>query len=276
MPVQQLRLYDILVDVIPGITSLILILFLLPKKVVNFVLTLPVGLASAVVLLVVGFVLGRIFHYLSGKASDYIAIPVYRLIFLLQDDSNPRGKKWHHFLMNLQSQHRSIMIYLRKCLPVEVEENFLDPVIMDAQDAEPVIDGEVYQINREVAKKLATTFYQEKELEPRPQVVRRYGFSSLYGKRTLYQRYNMLTTFFRNISFIFWTFSVIMFIQLVLVELGISIGASSYWLLIGHESIISIGILFLGVIFSRQLYEFSQKRNRHFIFDYLQYLEKES
>lgn len=67
MPIQQLDLYDIIVDVIPGIVLGVLILpLLLPYDIGDSGISVPTGAAMVVVLTTLGYVLGRIIHGVSS------------------------------------------------------------------------------------------------------------------------------------------------------------------------------------------------------------------
>lgn len=277
MPIQQLRLYDLLVDIIPGTISLILLAELMPHAFVAYLYSLPVGLASGVILIALGFIAGRIIHYISGKVSNFSFPIIYIIIIPMKEYENRERYDSPHqkILIWILKRVQFLFIEVRKSLPIEVKEERVDIWLKKGESAEPIINGESQQINPEVIQELNNEFYSRYGFQKNsPEVVRSFGYSALFGKQALYQRYNMLTTFFRNISFIFWVFSIITALQLVLPMLNIYIGdGNSYWLSFRYADLVPPFSLLLAVIFSRQLYETSQKRNWHLIVDYLREIE---
>lgn len=70
MPVQQLRLYDTVVDLIPGLLFLILFLGALPINPGDLTAIAQLGLGSGLIVLLVAFAFGRIIHTVA--AHSYI------------------------------------------------------------------------------------------------------------------------------------------------------------------------------------------------------------
>lgn len=67
MPVQQLRIYDIIVDLLPGLTLTVLLIPLLPIT-LDIIGNSQIGLGAGLILLLLAYVLGRFLHTIAAHS----------------------------------------------------------------------------------------------------------------------------------------------------------------------------------------------------------------
>ncbi|MFD1585499.1 hypothetical protein ACFR9U_00775 [Halorientalis brevis] len=133
-------------------------------------------------------------------------------------------------------------------------------------------------IKEEIESKVDLDIYQTSLPNGKPDFnwVRYLGYSKLFGEQTLYGRYNILTTFSRNISFSLWAPFFIFSLVNILAILTTYTPTMRWtdWTLEQRYLLTSL-LLFLAVTFSAQVSRFSKFRNRHFVIDFHEKLKSE-
>lgn len=195
MPIQQLRIYDLLVDVIPGIIAIYLAGLVIPDNALPFAIPSATGLKSTFLLLGAGYFAGRLIHSFSASTSDIVDsfIPVVR--HPVQD----------HSIRN------QILYELRKTLPIEDDEDVIDEMFdsgwAPSKVGGPTLTSKYPYVDYGIIQRVKDIIDEEYDFDPRTaesRSVRDFAYSKLYGKQTLYARYNIIVTFFRNITVLFW------------------------------------------------------------------------
>lgn len=255
MAIQQLRLYDVLVDIVPGVLSLFLLEAILGTGVFELLGRSSSGVQSAVILIVLGFITGRVLHYLSGEVSKVVA----RNLFMLKISQLEDGYA-----------HRGLGI-LKKMVPVEDREEVIK-WSLDYYPPEPDWYPQLAfpEYNKTIVRELdreLTDKYDFQMLGNLDDLVP-FAHSKLYPHNRLYHRYNILTTFFRNAAFLAWAFAAVTGIQGLLTHTSIIlVQRGSPWMNLSDASAIPLVSLCFGILFSVQLQKYAEKRNRHLIID---------
>ncbi|WP_157572936.1 hypothetical protein [Halogranum rubrum] len=196
MPVQQFSAYDVIVDVIPGAIGLILVSTLLPKSAFNS-LTAYSPIVSGSALLVGGYFFGRIIHSFSSRIPDLAGSANRRIRF---DSLEETG-----FSPRLLRIFRDILLFPLKLISGFGDRSRLKNWFDKPEDSPTDVNHRtIYQVIEGLANKMG---YQHKPL-PEPSSMIKYGENLLYGEDSLYMKYEMLSTFFRNISVLSILFSL--------------------------------------------------------------------
>lgn len=268
MPVQQLSLYDFLVDIFPGVVAIYLIQLILPVSEIPLYVPSGSGVQLAVVLLGAGYIVGRLLHSISSVISDILdgLVPVV-------EAPEKRQVSWNRFWYEF-----------RKTLPIEDDEGIIDEMFSEgwapAYASGPSLKAKYPYVDYALIIGIRDLVYEEYEFDSEAaedRAIRHFLYSKLYRESTLYQRYNILTTFFRNMAIIFWFSSLVTLAQLTLFLLGIDISVYDVpWLKMSNPWTLPTMTSAAAVIFSRQLFKYSYRRNRHLILDSYQILKEGS
>lgn len=266
MPIQQLRLYDFLVDIFPGLAAIYLAQLLIPIDELPFGSPSVSGILIAVILIGAGYLVGRLIHSLSGTSSKFL------------DSIVPAAK----YPPRDYSKRNRIMYEFRKSLPIEDEEKVVDDFFAEDWAPErvsgptlqvryPYVD---FEIIRNVKKRVEDVYdFDPEKVEER--TVRHFAYSELHNSNNLYERYNILVTFFRNITFTFWVVFLIAFCQYSLNWFNIAIWQiPAPWLQEQNSGIFLILLFAVAIISSRQLFKYSFRRNRHLVIDFYKIISK--
>lgn len=253
MVAKNLNLYDVLVDLIPGTTAVIIII--LP-------FTPEIGIAGSVGLLLLGYVAGRIFHALGSTG-------------LL--DSFRNWLEEHAFFYYTPDIKYGLSF-----------RNRLRSVFSDDFDA---FDGEIHdseeRVTRAVIRKLERevgVFTEigsgnikshssiDKSVPDDVLYLKYFGENHLYGKNTLYRKYEILSTFYRSLWLAFLTLSI------TYVLFSVYILCSDGGLLLSPDNaagiylLLALFFLLISFLCLRQRLKFRFKKSRAFIIDLYQNL----
>ncbi|MCG1001894.1 MULTISPECIES: hypothetical protein [Halobacterium] len=260
MPIQQLRLYDFLVDVFPGLSAIYLIQLIIPVGELPFRTPSASGILIAVILVGAGYLIGRLIHSLSStfsKILDHI-VPAAKYP---PGDYSIGNRLWYEF---------------RKSLPVEDREKIVDDFFADdwapGRVNGPTLQVRYPYVDFDIIQNIKRRFEEVYNFDPEnaeERTIRHFAYSELYDSQSLYERYNILATFFRNIAFTFWIAFIITLTQ-YLMYLSDTSGRKVPvpWLQEQNSWILLIFLFAVSVISSRQLFKYSFRRNRHLVIDF--------
>ncbi|MFA9417630.1 hypothetical protein [Natrinema sp. HArc-T2] len=336
MPIQQLRLYDIIVDLLPGVIFIALLYPISDSSIVDSVPTfLSSGPVFAIILITAGYVLGRLIHSTTGKLNDvlqesrqlFIGILLLELsvlllivqasLLLIPFDSLSFDivSNFHHItstepdaediVMYLITQIFSLYIVYKfmvairyfpwdldteakiqddnalssiyTLLPAEYPDEDIDSWLKKGNVSISTSDSLSGPIEASMYAKIKSALNKQYDIDINQtslphgntdlEWIRYIGYSKMFGKETLYQRYNILTTFFRNLSVVFWIV-YLLYSFLSLISL-LGPGREFRWMNWDFSSrYLMVWILFLlAISFSTQVSKYSKYRNRQFIAD---------
>lgn len=278
MPVSQFSLYDLLVDVIPGMLAILLTILLFPEENAVQIFGFASIPAGAVIIIVASYIVGRLIHEVSGIISGVVENWIYSLVLIATNEAretdlrtDPVRYIWYNLILQL-----------RKSIPAEQGNLSIDEVFDSSRS--PLTDDISDKRNENIptvfmANRVYKQFTQSEQLPSFPlgvdsKMIRHSGYSLLYGnKTTLYTRYNILATFFRNMSFLFWLFPLLSAVQVLFPEIAKK--GSAIWTTAEPIYLIPLCSAILGIIFSRATYDYSEKRNLHFLLDFYRTLNSE-
>lgn len=216
MATERLTLFDVIVDLIPGV---IFLLFLIP-----FVSTASIQgatssvLSAAIVLLALGYAVGRSIHAVAsrawlttrltkfawktgfwGRLGNFYGSPQLRDIHDLVADSTYDGVD---FETNFVFEDRIEAVLSRYEKGEDDNGDDEQPELADSTDYEHVIIRELLDnaqteldFSEERGEEVPRRLKWESDLE----YLEHLGHSVLHGESTLYQRYTILATFYRNL-----------------------------------------------------------------------------
>lgn len=343
MPIQQLRLYDILVDIFPGVVFISLMYPLIPGKPLNSPSNpLFSGPLLAVIIVAIGYVTGRVLHYISGRGNEILNKRTGFLVALLALELNlflmmghflaiiyegtslinifttdvestyepgilmlsgmlatlvfltyllilTMKDFWYWLKKGKEEPRRVIASNLLRFLPAEHPEEYIDiwlkrgnVTISDPFDsvAGPLESSLATKLREDLQNQYDVDFSQTGLPDTKQDFewMRYIGYSRLFASQNLYQRYNTLTTFSRNMSFAIWlpyfSYSTVNIYSMTVAKSSLSTG----WLSTNPEVryLITTTLLFIAVLFSLQLSKYSKSRNRQFILDYIESVREDS
>ncbi|CQH55177.1 uncharacterized protein HHUB_2194 [Halobacterium hubeiense] len=225
MPVSNLNLYDVLVDLIPGTFAVgIGVLLFGPGNLTTI---------SGLFLLVAGYVAGRILHAIGSLLRPAKLIAAV-LAVIYGDDVDGKGK----------------VRFVRSRIKAAFEGNNDDSGL---ERAGSVDDEVVIEVVAKLEKRMSGTQTEGKpdDIEP----LRRFGEAFLYGRNTLYRKYEMLTTFYRSL----WLVSV----------LSLFVVPAYYSVQVGSVAVFAIVavLLLLNLLLLRQHVKFTDKKSQAFFND---------
>ncbi|WP_152663281.1 hypothetical protein [Halorubrum saccharovorum] len=264
MPLQKFQIYDVIVDIIPGIVfSALLIPLIIPSSRETNIPAVGGGVAIAIVLLAVGYVLGRVVHSFSSLFDSIVRATIRFLEARLM-----RGR-----LAGPISQARN------KLIPIFGYHYTVEDHIQEAMS--PITPftlktGSSYRLIEKINKKYeidVDSLDHGEYLEE----YEHFSHSLLYNKQVLYRRYEILATFFRSMYVLCFIFAIAYTISAYQV-----VGLFERPLLWNHvvkdygtQAGILVGsLLLLSFIFAHQKRKFSNRRGRALIYDSLIELEK--
>jgi hypothetical protein len=186
MPVGNLNLYDILVDLIPG-TSLIgfFILYLQPTSISS---------GEGLILLIAGYVAGRIIHgFVSLEWVDKCRICIEERLFSDYVDERKYGLSFRNRVRAeySDSQDGNFKAYDADNIEPELIKTTVEELL-----AKLPADIDAEELDTVSHQKLSEADTDEKT--DNILSLRYYGENLLYGKDYLYHKYEMLATFYRS------------------------------------------------------------------------------
>jgi hypothetical protein len=193
MAIQKFALYDLIVDIIPGAISLVVLYSVLPTGVYQDFFGINASIVPSVAIVLLSYPVGRVFvHGLSSKMENIL-------------------RSCHYFLYKAYAN-------MSAWLSSPPLNEILKPVFTDVKQTDSD-ERSKYDYNTHVEQWLRA----EENTPPAvaPSVVRdvrvgivqligsdadvkalcRYGENILYSRDTLYGKYEILSTFYRHISF---------------------------------------------------------------------------
>jgi len=274
MVINTFDLYDILTDIIPGIIgTLFLIILLIPT---NIGLKQPqtvLGPGGALLLVAVAYVVGRIIRNINlwwffNKFQDY----------LKKNEKSPSP----YFISDVdwvfsdpfKIKLNSIFTYQSELDNALVEEAV--KILHNKYNLEAdylYIEKLTSEDRKQEDEKLADEMSNERRLVfPSPESVIPVGYSELYDKATLYQRYTIISNFYESISKIFLLTALGFRLSIA----GIAIPDFSLWTttwtnFVEESSVLSASVIaafvIIGLVSELQHRDLDQKRATAFVSD---------
>ncbi|ELY39155.1 hypothetical protein [Natronorubrum tibetense] len=251
MPVQKLDLYDIIVDIFPGLVAVFIFLPLVlgPGTAYSDALDL-LGIEATLIIIVLSYVIGRIVH---GIAS-------------------PFDKSISKFGSNIDKFFLEHPIYEKLTKRFGLHLSFEDHIRDGLAPFTPFTMKTVmvHELHAEINEKydVNTKSIDRHDFNDLKHVCH----SILYNKPVLYRRYEILTTFFRSMHTVFGLSLIFYSISLLVYEY-VGLGATdTFWAYLYFNdlrivSLILVLQLILFLIFYYQKRKFSHRRNRALIYD---------
>lgn len=266
MFLQNFSVYDIIVDIVPGVVFGYLIWVLaVPISKVGFTNLGLSGAGQAFLIIAVGFLIGRGLH--SGSALFESFMRKNGEILLKNTEYFPIGK-WY------KKVHRK---YRRFIGPEWSMETVLEEALI------PISPFTFYTATAYELHNLLNEIYNvDFEKLDNKEGIEEFSYALLYGKNTLYRKYEILTTGFRNTYFLFLLTSILYsFVTYSTLEKPNSfiLQSKTSWVeYVGKEpklATLSVGIMFvLFILFLYQRLKFGQKRSDMLLFDSVIELQK--
>lgn len=261
MATERLTLFDVIADLIPGI---VLLLFLSPgiQTVVNIGNYGLVG--TALIIVAIGYPAGRIIHAAaarkrfskqmanSGWSVGSVQLDDVRDEYIsdLHDEENPIQFK---FPIRVKTLRQGKSSRGETDSIVGSYEHKLTNKMLDLAEAK-------YDYPNDTGKSNSTTSGESDE-----EYLEHLGHSILHGNPSLYLRYTILATFYRNLWFS-TRFGAPVFILLMIYKYGLAIGNTTETITtIIFLVIFGIGYLWILELLSVRWLEFRYRRLRAFI-----------
>lgn len=265
MPVGNFNLYDVLVDLVPGVAFIFLLVRLLQID--------DITAGQGIGLLLIGYVVGRVIHAV-GSLPQMTKLRIYLEEKLMGEylDEREYGLSFRHRLMSYYNEKNDF----------GYEESDLES---------KVIKNAITKLGKKIDEKEDESIIEETEILNHDQIsrsngvestdniltLRYYGENYLFDKNTLYLQYEITSTFYRSL----WVVSTL---SIILYTAGLVAHGFNYVLLECTEIrfisqqyttipevayiIFFIPILFvIGYISLRQRIKFRFKKTRAFIND---------
>ena len=215
MPLQQFSTYDIIVDIIPGCVFLLLSYAILPTQWSSY--GSGNTLLAGIILLIGGYFVGRVIHGISAYAMEptlnidqEILVHILKSVFVIS-------------VLPISLLTRLVFPVIHIFSREKKSEEEQTPPSFDHQidvwfsgDQDNVPKGVDWVVINSVHIKLKNEMrnsidenYIAQSSSLNPVAIRRYGENLLYGKETLYNKYQTLVTFFRSIMVISLIFGVL-------------------------------------------------------------------
>lgn len=197
MAIQNLTLYDFIVDLTPGIAAIFVFIPLFPPESLVAEMLFTGSLRFGVSLLILGYITGRLLHAISGS-----------LMFEILQTSLDRLYLWTYAILI------SVILWVFPIRDTVVEslKNKLERR-QKVRSVEERIKGDAKTRSQRVYLS-ARKEYHSPSSDLKRSHFKRFGESLLYGERGLYRKYEMLSTFFRNLAFLFSLASIVYLIYL--------------------------------------------------------------
>lgn len=283
MPLQQFSTYDVIVDIVPGGFFFILLFGILPMEWTEFLV--GNALIAGVSLLLGGYFAGRMIHGLSGFAvkanldlnspqlvelfDESVAIVLAPPLLMSRNLAEVFKPFSHQFI-----QRDKILSWGNN--DSSATDNQIEKWFEGKKENVP--DSVDWRVVNSVRRQL----FKEMRSDPNgtygpipdshPKAKRRYGENILYGENTLYHKYQMLVTFFRNTMMITLPFGLLYGIVSAGLFLGIHLDQEigrDFTLLLpnGVYAITAISLISIFVIATSQRRKFLARMHRAFIYD---------
>lgn len=214
MPVRQLSVYDFLADFVPGVAALLG--FGALASLLGVDVPTDIGVAAGVAFVVVAYLAGRIVHALAGQDE----VKLFRELF-------------DHLVRSIE-ESRAELGALRDRQRITGEPSVPDR-LAPSEDASSLEFDDVVESTVAVDASTRGPGHVP-ETGDRTELYgqfRRFGFSVLHGESTLYQRYNILETFYRNLWLVSAYFALVFVVVAVLSGAGVLTDLSLSWIVGG-------------------------------------------
>lgn len=193
MVFRQLRLYDVVTDLLPGVATVVLLIPLFPEQ--SFVARLFFSgkLLSGATLLFAGYLFGRAVNLTSNVA------PVRRVLDILDGTFVWLGLHQRFAPGDVERRIRS-----------GEESDDTDGTHYGSTSFQDLManDSTPETVSQRACRALAETFEAETDVE-RYAATEEFGKSLLHRKGSLYRRYEMMAVMFRAFAFVFLVFAVL-------------------------------------------------------------------
>jgi hypothetical protein len=195
MPVRSLGIYDVIVDLIPGTTAIILILFPFSPKITT---TQGIGI------LIIGYVVGRIIH------ATCSITPIKKVRYSLEDHLPRKYANRKKYGLSFRNRlvgnfhEESEEIFDEFEATNQVEDSITRDMIEELSDRvdfeESITEGSI-NINKRDAPESDDGEYEIWDSEQPDDVLslKHYGENILFRNNLLYGKYEMLSTFYRSV-----------------------------------------------------------------------------
>lgn len=171
MVVNTFELYDILTDIIPGIIgTLLLIVLFAPAKSLSQGSGVVVGTGGGLLLIAIAYVVGRIVRN----------IRIWKFLLYQGEGSGPFATKLHSILESQSELDDELVGQFRNALGKKYNlESFLNEKYIENNQKDELDQSYIFGTVIPV------------------------GYSELYDRQTLYQRYTIISSFYESISTLF-------------------------------------------------------------------------
>lgn len=271
MAAANLRLYDVIVDLVPGVVAVVLVLALV------FSSWNQIGAFGGVSLLFVAYAVGRLFHALGSTS------PIEQLRNWME------SKVLNGFLTKrkhgLSFEHR-LHATLQTAASSEGEDSSPPPPPREFSNAERRVHENTVRKLEETLKAPTSVrsgdapIPDDSPVPKEPRYLRYLGENYLYGKDTLYRKYEMLTTFYRSLWLIFFlgavTYGAVVVASGIGYVISDSSGALAFVRIQSTRICIVIGTALTAYIALRQRVKYEYKKHRAFIHDLYIELDREN
>lgn len=267
MPLQNFSVYDIIVDIVPGIVfGYLLWALLAPIENIGFADLGLVGVGQALLIVAVGFLIGRALH--GGSAMFEFFVSKFCRFVARQISRNEKiehyFKKLHNWYSNFLGPKWSLETVLHEALFPFSPFTFYTAIAYDFH----LLLNEIYNVD----------FGQLDKKEG----IEEFSYSLLYGKDTLYRKYEILSTGFRNTYLLFLVASILyasVTYNTLQTSNAILLRDTTPWVRYVHRepkiAVLIVGVFFaLFVLFLHQRLKFGRKRSDALLFDSVIELEK--
>ena len=254
MVINTFDLYDILTDIIPGIIgTLLLIVLLVPEKDLNLVSGVIGGPGGALLIIATAYVTGRIIRNI--KPWEYL---------------------FENSIVYIRNYDRAAAPFEKELESILTHQSELDHGLVETFKK---IMAEQYNLDMLVVENAEENYTQD-EYEIGLDTIKRVGYSDLYDKATLYQRYTIVSSFYESVSTLFLTIGFGFLISFIGTE-SFDIGyPHTVWTnSVENTPFLSffaiIFLVIIGYITRRQYRKFDKKRGVAFISDIVKTHENE-
>lgn len=273
MAVQRFRVYDVIVDLLPGLVFLILVIPLFPIATETILRGLEMGLGAGLVVLLVAYVAGRFLHTLAAHSTV---------------ESLRRG--WDVVILELREKRSSSLSdppsFERRLNTASDESGRLEPYIHQAlvQEIERHYGlGQGFVLSEQGSEEQNNSSNNTDKWCDNEEYVKYLLQSMLSERDSLYHTYVIMATFFRSI----WLLMTLSIVGYGLVYL---LGHAGYWQSLWYGTIpykpgsiwhyvtgvaVPIGFLLLSFLADNRRLEFKHRRIRALINDSFRILRTE-
>lgn len=268
MAIQKFALYDLIVDIIPGAILLVVLYSVAPTGLYEQFPGISSSLVPGTVVILFSYPVGRIaVHGISSKIEDQL------LSLYPSSLSNFINRKLSGKLIGAPSADVS-----RNKKPPSKEQSENSNILLeDWFNNSETIPSDV---SSSVVEDVHNGLKNIGGSETNPVALRRYGENILFSRETLYGKYEILSTFYRHMTFVSLSASLIYLFYLVLHRSGyssqlVSGGSApiSDWSL-APSVVLLVGALGTFYLCLWRWKDWNKSRNRAFINDLHTYLRE--